>query len=185
MATSWAWGTSTPPPVSSAVFSISGSVLIDAPPEKAWEILMDFDSYKQWNPFVRSQKILNNPNSEPLSVGHRIKMDPVHLPPTLDDTNVGFLQKNSTIVEVTVLDRENHLVAWRTANMLPRWMLDAERWQMINVKEDGHGKIKCKYESYEVFKGILAYVVKWFVGKELKVAVDAMAQGIKHRAENN
>ncbi|KIK65018.1 hypothetical protein GYMLUDRAFT_194831 [Collybiopsis luxurians FD-317 M1] len=181
---SWVWGTSTPPPIASAVFAVSGSTVIFASPEKAWQTLLDFDSYKQWNPFVRSQSVLNNPNSTPLSVGHRILMNPVHLPPTMDDANVGFFGKNSTLVEVTVLDHENRRVAWRTANMLPRWMLDAERWQMITVEEDGGGgETKCKYESYEVFKGILAYVVQWYVGKELKVAVDAMAKGLKERAE--
>jgi len=111
-------------------------------------------------------------------------MAPVHLPPTMDDANAGFLQKNSTLVEVTVLDHENHRVAWRTTGILPRWMLDAERWQMITVEEDGEGgEAKCKYESYEVFKGILAYVVRWFVGKELKMGVNAMAEGLKARAE--
>jgi len=183
---SWVWGTSTPPPVASAVFAISGSISISAPREKVWQVLLDFDSYKQWNPFVRSQRVTNNPSSAPLSAGHRIKMDPVHLPATMDDANVGLFQKNSTLVEVTVLDSENYRVAWRTANMLPRWMLDAERWQMITVEEDGvGGETRCKYESYEVFKGILAYVVQWLFGKELKGAVDAMAQGIKERAEQN
>ncbi|KAJ4481177.1 hypothetical protein J3R30DRAFT_3287412 [Lentinula aciculospora] len=183
---SWVWGTSTPPPVSSAVFAVSGSSTISAPPEKVWQTLLDFDSYREWNPFVRSLKILKNPNSAPLSVGHRIEIYPVHLPPTMDDASVGFLQKNSTLVEVTVLDHETHRVAWRTANMLPRWMLDAERWQMITVEEDAReGEVKCKYESYEVFKGILAYVVRWFVGKELKLGVKAMADGLKGRAEQH
>lgn len=109
-------------------------------------------------------------------------MDPVHLPPTLDDANVGIFQKNSTLVEVTVLDHENYRVAWRTANLLPRWMLDAERWQMITVEEGG-GETSCKYESYEVFKGVLAYVVQWLFGKKLKDAVDAMGQGLKKRVE--
>ncbi|KAF5392142.1 hypothetical protein D9757_003225 [Collybiopsis confluens] len=180
------WGTSTPPPLSSAVFAVSGSATISAPPEKAWEALLDFDSYKQWqvikNPFVRSQTITNNPTSSPLIAGHIIKMNPVHLPPSMDDDNVGFLQKNSTLVRVTVLDHENHRVAWRTANLLPRWLLDAERWQMITVPEGGEG---CKYESYEVFRGILAYVVRWFVGKELKLGVDAMAKGLKERVERD
>lgn len=27
---------------------------IDAPPERVWAILMDFDAYPDWNPFIRS-----------------------------------------------------------------------------------------------------------------------------------
>ncbi|KAJ4476347.1 hypothetical protein C8J55DRAFT_431583, partial [Lentinula edodes] len=114
-------------------------------------------------------------NSSPLSVGHRIKLYPVHLPPTLDDANVGLLQTSSVLAEVTVLDHNNYRVAWRIAGMLPRWMLDAERWQMVTVEETD---VKCKYESYEVFKGILAYV-----GKELAMGINAMAEGLTRRAE--
>ena len=28
--------------------------VIDAPVERIWQVLMDFDSYPQWNPFIRS-----------------------------------------------------------------------------------------------------------------------------------
>ncbi|KIK65017.1 hypothetical protein GYMLUDRAFT_70951 [Collybiopsis luxurians FD-317 M1] len=175
-------GTSKPPQISSAVFAVSTSIIISASPEKVWKILLDFDSYKQWNPFVRSQSIVNNPNSTPLAVGHHLLLSAIHLPPTMDDANVGFFQKHSSLEEVTVLDHENRRVALRFSSMIPRWMLDAERLQMITVEEAG-GETKCKYESYEEFKGILAYVVRWYVGKELKLAFDAMAKGLKERAE--
>ncbi|KAJ3856698.1 hypothetical protein EV368DRAFT_78447 [Lentinula lateritia] len=175
---SWVWGASTLPPVSSAVFSASDSMVISASTESMANPL---------DPFVRSQMILNNPNSAPLSVGNRIKLYPVHLPLILDDANVGLLQTSSVFAEVTVLDHNNHHVAWRIAGMLPRWTLDAERWQMVTVEESGGGgaDVKCKYESFEVFKGILAYVVRCYVGRELTMGVNAMAEGLKRRAEQN
>ncbi|KAJ3743164.1 hypothetical protein DFH05DRAFT_1292790 [Lentinula detonsa] len=58
----------------------------------------------------------------------------------------------------------------------------------VKAEEDGGsegGEKKCKYESYEVFRGILGYVVQWFVGKELKMGVDAMAEELKRRSERN
>ena len=33
---------------------ISTSVSIEAPPSAVWDVLMDFDSYPEWNPFIRS-----------------------------------------------------------------------------------------------------------------------------------
>lgn len=27
---------------------------VDAPPERVWQVLMDFDAYPKWNPFIRS-----------------------------------------------------------------------------------------------------------------------------------
>ena len=34
--------------------TISTSVSIEAPPSVVWDVLMDFDSYPEWNPFIRS-----------------------------------------------------------------------------------------------------------------------------------
>lgn len=104
---------------------------------------------------------------------------PVHLPPTLDD--LPSYKKSSAFVVCTCLDNGNHRVAWRTAGSLPAWLLDAERWQMLTVQEDG----RVKYESVEVFKGIVAYLVKLVVGKDLILGVEAMAEGLKKRAESS
>ena len=32
--------------------NITTEIIINAPREKVWEILTDFDNYKNWNPFV-------------------------------------------------------------------------------------------------------------------------------------
>lgn len=37
-----------PPPSSNGVFSVSASILIDAPREKVWQILLDFPKYREW-----------------------------------------------------------------------------------------------------------------------------------------
>ena len=36
--------------------TIATSVLISAPASRVWSVLMDFDSYPAWNPFIRSIK---------------------------------------------------------------------------------------------------------------------------------
>lgn len=40
------------PPLPAGVFSVGASSLIDAPIDKVWNILLDFQSYSEWNPFV-------------------------------------------------------------------------------------------------------------------------------------
>ncbi|KAK7456507.1 hypothetical protein VKT23_010759 [Stygiomarasmius scandens] len=104
-------------------------------------------------------------------------MYPVHIPPRMNDPTLPF-QKNSTRVVITFLDHETRRVAWRTTG-LPRFLLDAERWQTVSVDTDG----KTKYESYEVFRGWLSYIVKFFLKKNLDLSAQAMADGLKARAE--
>jgi uncharacterized membrane protein len=36
---------------------------VEAPAERVWEVLMDFASYPQWNPFIRNISSLPAPGS--------------------------------------------------------------------------------------------------------------------------
>ena len=61
----------------------------------------------------------------------------------------------------------------------PHWILNAERWQVLVEVEAG----KTRYETIEVFGGLLAYLIRAFVGNGLKKSFIAMAEGLKSRAE--
>ncbi|KAJ7146090.1 hypothetical protein C8R44DRAFT_863899 [Mycena epipterygia] len=173
-------GSGVPPLSSTGVFTVADSILIDAPPEKVWQILLDFGSYKEWNAFVRGQTIVSENGTaladQTPTTDRKLYISPVHLPPTMGTP--GFMGSHSTTVEITTIDHENYRAAWITSNGLPSWGLQAERWQMLTV-EGG----KTKYESIEVFRGIIAYLVKFFTGKNLILGVRAMAEGLKSRAE--
>ncbi|KAJ6630116.1 hypothetical protein B0H10DRAFT_1985051 [Mycena sp. CBHHK59/15] len=176
-------GGALPPLASSGVFTVSDSIVINAPREKVWNVLLDFASYKEWNPFVRGQTLVSEsrtalPDQTP-EAGKLLFISPAHLPPTMGTP--GFMQSHSTMVRIIVIDRENYRAAWITANGLPRWALQTERWQMLTLEEDG----RTKYESIEVFRGILGYVVKFFTGKNLVLGVRAMAEGLKSRSESS
>lgn len=43
-----------PPRVEEGIFSVSASVVIDAPRDKVWEIITDFPSYKEWCVYVKA-----------------------------------------------------------------------------------------------------------------------------------
>ncbi|KAJ7057965.1 hypothetical protein C8F01DRAFT_302778 [Mycena amicta] len=178
-----------PPLASSGVFAVSDSILIDAPREKVWRALLDFGSYKEWNAFVRNQTILTasgvRAEDQTPAAGQTLFISPVHLPPTMGTP--GFMGAQSATVIITAMDHENYRAAWETkpSVFMPRWLLFAERWQMlteVEVEVDGDGG-KTRYESIEVFKGPLAYVVRWLQGRNLDLAVTAMAEGLKRRVE--
>lgn len=46
---------------------LRSEIEIDAPPERVWQVLIDFGAYSQWNPFIRSIE------GEP-RVGSRLKV---------------------------------------------------------------------------------------------------------------
>lgn len=84
---------------------------------------------------------------------------------------------------ITTVDHASYRLAWRNLTA-PGFLLGAERWQALSVVEsDGAGTEKTKYETIEVFTGLLAYVVKFFLKSGLDAGFEAMGQDLKKRAE--
>ncbi|KAF9264466.1 hypothetical protein L218DRAFT_900239, partial [Marasmius fiardii PR-910] len=180
------WGHDSPPDASSAVVIVADSITIDAPVEKVWNALLDFPSYEEWWSELlnrRKQTIVEPSSRKPLDdqtpkVGAQMLLKPVHIPATFDPSSLWPWQFSSAYVKITYIDNENHRVAWRTTG-LPTFLLDAERWQTIRRRDDG----KTEYETYEVFRGLAAYLMRLFVVANLKKAVRSMAQELKKKAE--
>ncbi|KAI0659644.1 hypothetical protein C8Q70DRAFT_1154379 [Cubamyces menziesii] len=170
--------TNLPAPTYSGPLTISVSVDIDAPIEKVWEVLLDFPKYGEWNPFVRKQ-VITDENKKPLEdqtpgAGRYLLMT-VHIPPTMDDS----VSSTTAFEQITHVESDKHRIAWK--NLLPQWLVKAERWQALSTNEEG----KTVYETREVFAGIGAYFIKWFLGGNLKKSFDAMAEGLKTYSEQN
>jgi len=171
-----------PPLGSKGIFSVTASITIDAPIEKVWSILLDFPSYHEWNPFVRGQTIVDDdcnplPDQTPLT-GQNLFISPIHIPPSMT-VPPSSSQIYSSHEIITAVDVTNQRLAWRFDGP-PRWVLDCERWQALSLTGDG----RTRYETVEVFRGVGAYAVKWWMGKGLQEGFRAMAEGLKRRAED-
>ena len=79
--------------------------------------------------------------------------------------------------QIIHFDEETHRLAWKT--LFPAWFIRGERWQALSKTEDG----RTKYEAREVFAGIGAFTIKWFLSKNLQKSFDAMGEALKARAE--
>ncbi|KAH8112063.1 hypothetical protein DFH11DRAFT_1546044 [Phellopilus nigrolimitatus] len=101
-----------------------------------------------------------------------------HVPPSTNDA-APPRRPQCPFERVTVVDAAQHRLAWVNIDY-PAWALRAERWQTLTVLDGG----RTRYETWEVFGGILAYAVKWFVGKPLRESFDAFADGLKTRSES-
>ena len=91
----------------------------------------------------------------------------------------GLFGKSSAFVKITTLDHENFRVAWSFAG-LPKFILHTERWQVLSY--DSITK-QTTYETIEMFGGLLAYFVNWINRPKLVLGFQAMAEGLKRRAE--
>ncbi|EKM52674.1 uncharacterized protein PHACADRAFT_164606 [Phanerochaete carnosa HHB-10118-sp] len=162
-----------PPRAEGAVLAVIASSVIDAPVEKVWEVLLDFPAYSE----CRTQTVVDA-NERPVpdqaaSEGSLLTLK-VHLPPSMEPQ----MFPGSTRLRVSLVDHAAHRVAW--TNRMPAWLMTTERWQWLTVLGDG----KTKYETIEVFNGPIAYLVRWFVSGKLKLGFQAMADGLKARAES-
>ncbi|KAG8215318.1 hypothetical protein J3R82DRAFT_8909 [Butyriboletus roseoflavus] len=173
-----------PPVASDAVFTASASITIDAPRDLVWQVLMDWGSYQQWNPFVRNQCLVDA-TRKPLAasqqprVGAHLLMRPVHIPPSFTPPKI--FPAGSALEVITTFDTDNYRCAWKNVEF-PSWLLDTERWQaLVDVVEDG--RKKTRYETVGVFNGWFAYVVKLVVGSGVQEGFRAMAEGLKIRSE--
>lgn len=91
-----------------------------------------------------------------------------------------WFQKQSAFVKIVTVDQENYRTAWQ--GVLPAFILSTHRWQALGVVGEGEGQ-KTRYETIEVFSGVIAYAVKFFMQAKLKQGFDAMAEGLKQRSE--
>ncbi|KAI0369266.1 hypothetical protein BV20DRAFT_946385 [Pilatotrama ljubarskyi] len=159
-----------PPPSYSGPFTANASVVIDAPIEKVWDVLLDFPKYPEC-------QVITDKNEKPVedqtpAEGKYLLMK-VHIPPTMDDS----VPTTSAFEIITHVEPDTRRVAWK--NLLPQWFVRAERWQALSTTEEG----KTLYESREIFAGVGAYAIKMFIGKNLEKSFEAMAEALKARAE--
>ena len=89
--------------------------------------------------------------------------------------------KKGSVTEeiITHVDGDTFRLAWRFATPA-RWLITAERWQV--VRDDGPGGTTV-YETWEFFGGLVAYLIRLFLGAKLQASFDAMSRALKERAE--
>ena len=139
--------------------SLHAAVEIDAPAERVWQIVGDFGSYPDWNPFmVRAAGVLR--------VGER-----------LDITIVAPGMKPASF-RPRVLDFEpGRLIRWKGEFKLPG-LFDGRHALIVDPLDGG----RSRFTTHEDVSGILLP----FVGKVMTASqqgFELMARAVKERAE--
>ena len=136
-------------------------VTIDAPAELVWELLTDFDSFADWNPFM--QRASGN-----LAVEEKLV---IYLKPP-GGMGMSFKPRILKVVP-------NREFRWLGHFVMPG-VFDGEHIFEI----DPIGDASCRFVQREEFRGILALPILAMIGKSTERGFTEMNQALKARAEN-
>ena len=139
---------------------ITTSTDIQAPVEKVWSILKDFDSYPEWNPLT-------------VKVRGELKVDEV--------VKLHVQLGGQRMVRKHIISRvvENEALCWTIRSKQP-WLMRGERCQRLTALEDGG----CRYENDERVEGLSSILVSLFFAGKIKSALEAVGDKLKERAES-
>ncbi len=136
-------------------------IMINASAEKVWNQLMDFESYPDWNPFV---KTINGDQEE----GAKLEVD---LQP---NGGRGMIIKPK-ITEI----RPNERFAWKGKLFVPR-LFDGEHiFEIESISEE-----QVRFIHREQFRGLLMRPILRSVGESTRRGFEEMNQALKEQVEN-
>ena len=139
---------------------IESTTIIAAPAERIWSILMDFEHYPEWNPFV--SRIDGTPQ-----VGEKLH---VRLTPP------GGMAMSFKPSVVNVAPEQEF--RW-LGHLLVRGLFDGEHLFQLNAEGAG----RTRFVQKEQFKGILVPLLMLMARKSTLRGFEAMNQALKERAE--
>jgi len=174
------------PDVPEGLFNVSAQTIINAPLSVVREVLLDFPSYPEWNPFVRSQVITNSrwipiddqTPYENSRVIIKVQIPPLE-PPITSSTPSNPLHAQTAYDNITNIDMDGNRFSW-ISMVPPKASLDAQRWTALSEVDGGGGTF---YESREVFRGPLASIVLKLYAEGIQAGYDAQTAALKERVE--
>lgn len=142
-------------------FRIDIDLEINASPDAVWGVIMDTDSYKDWNPFVEACESSYQPG------------EPINL-------RVNLIGPTFTQVEyIKAFDEANKTFSYNMKPM-PMGALHSERSH--EVLDVGGGKTL--YKSRFMLDGWMMPLVRGMMKSALEKGFHGMSDGIKSRAES-
>ncbi|MDJ1431787.1 SRPBCC domain-containing protein [Halostagnicola sp. A-GB9-2] len=142
------------------MFNIEAFEEIDAPPDAVWEVLLEFDTYPEWNPFVRSITGL------PVE-GERLEV--TIQPPA---------SRSMTFTPDVIAVEPNRRLAWRGRLFVP-FVFDG--YHEFHLEPVGDDNRRTRFLQRETFRGALVPIL--LDEDKIMRGFEAMNRAIKERAE--
>lgn len=138
-------------------------VTVDAPPDYVWRVLIDFEKYSEWNPFIT--RIEGEPRIGSYIVLH-VKLDPKAESIRLSKEMIISLKENQH------LSYDQHF--------LSSSLFNAVRWQTIRPHDDGRKSI---YHSHQKISGLASWPISRMYGDSIAEGFQASSLALKKRVE--
>ncbi len=139
---------------------ITATISIFAPPERVWEVLLDFPRYGEWNPFVRS--IEGSPTK-----GSSLRVA-IHPPGGKAMSFRPLVLRYSPAQEFR----------WKGILLVPG-LFDGEHYFKLEPATDG----STHFTQGESFTGLLVPLFRSTLDRNTKAGFEAMNQALKQRLE--
>lgn len=140
---------------------LSTEIIIQASPQKVWDVLSDFDAYPQWSSFVKSVK-------GEVKTGKKIAVL-LHPP-----------QGNPMMFKPTVLTWDEHKKFSWLGHLLVKGLFDGEHIFELVDNQDG----TTTFKQSENFNGILVPFLRKMLDGKTKQGFDVFNEQIKQRVES-
>lgn len=135
---------------------------IHASADKVWGVLMDFNKYPEWNPFIKSIR-----GSAEIGSRLQVVMQPEGRKPT-------------TFRPKVLANQPHEEFRWLGKLLIPG-IFDGEHIFLIEILDEG----RVKFIQQEYFKGIFASSIMKKIGDVTQLAFEAMNLALKERAEKS
>ena len=141
--------------------TLQTEIIIAAPPEKIWKLLMDLDGYGTWNPFIIEI-------SGDMKAGSSLNV------------TMSIEGREPATFKPTVLSVvENEKFCWRGSLAIPG-MFQGTHYFNLEKFEDG----KTRFIQGEIFKGLMVKTILRRIGKQTLDGFQKMNQALKENAES-
>ncbi|OAP64141.1 hypothetical protein AYL99_00113 [Fonsecaea erecta] len=145
------------------------SIVIDAPPQDVWNVLVDFSSWPDWNTWFSSIRA----HSTPLELGTLV---------TFTNTMSDTAKPGTYTARITTWHPETTEFAWK-GGPLPEWLgwtLRGHHWFKLVAEDDGK---KTLFDHGEDVEGLLSMLVPESMMRDLVKQLDKFNGELKRRVE--
>ena len=137
-------------------------IVIGASPDAVWEVLLDFDSYPEWNPFITSA-------SGQAETGERLAV-------TIQPQGRRAMQFRPEVLRAL----PGQELSWLGRVGVPG-LFDGEHRFILEADADSGGT---RFIQRETFSGILLPFIWWSMGAPTRGGFEAMNRALKQRVES-